>query len=228
MEDNGRTLVTDREKATVFNRTYATVSKQVRNPKVDRDAKRRLKASNVRTCHECRGQRTGFCSPFTEEELTRQISQAQLQKSPGPDDLCNEHVKHLGPRARHALLSLIKASWQTGAVPREWRRAVIVPIPKSGKDPRKIGSYWPIALTSHIAKLAERVIATRLTHLVAERQLVPPEQVGFREKRGVEDVIARLTQQVQDGWQKKPCPLPTLQEAGSGWRGGPEVCAGSL
>ncbi|KAF0314337.1 Potassium voltage-gated channel protein Shab [Amphibalanus amphitrite] len=96
MEDNGRTLVTDREKATAFNRTYATVSKQVRNPKVDRDAKRRLKASNVRTCHECRGQRMGFCSPFTEEELTRQISQAQLQKSPGPDDLCNEHVKHLG------------------------------------------------------------------------------------------------------------------------------------
>ncbi|XP_043212000.1 uncharacterized protein LOC122376264 [Amphibalanus amphitrite] len=206
MEDNGRTLVTDREKATAFNRTYATVSKQVRNPKVDRDAKRRLKASNVRTCNECRGQRTGFCSPFTEEELTRQISQAQLQKSPGPDDLCNEHVKHLGPRARLALLSLINASWQTGVVPREWRRAVIVPIPKSGKDPRKIGSYRPIALTSHIAKLAGRVIATRLTHLVAERQLVPPEQVGFREKRGVEDVIARLTQQVQDGWQKKPCP----------------------
>ena len=28
MQDNGRTLVTDREKATAFNRTYATVSRQ--------------------------------------------------------------------------------------------------------------------------------------------------------------------------------------------------------
>ncbi|KAF0300769.1 putative RNA-directed DNA polymerase from transposon BS [Amphibalanus amphitrite] len=36
--------------------------------------------------------------------------------------------------------------------------------------------------------------------------MIPPEQVGFREKRGVEDVVARLTQQVQDGWQLKPCP----------------------
>ncbi|KAF0288070.1 putative RNA-directed DNA polymerase from transposon BS [Amphibalanus amphitrite] len=206
MEDGDRTLVSDRDKANAFNRTYATVSKQVRDRKVDRDTKTRLKASNVKTCHECWGRRSGYCSPFSEEELTRQISQAQLKKSPGPDDLCNEHIKHLGPRAREVLLHLINSSWQSGVVPREWRRAVIVPIPKVGKDPRKIASYRPIALTSHVAKLAERVIATRLSHLAAERNMIPPEQVGFREKRGVEDVVARLTQQVQDGWQLKPCP----------------------
>ena len=206
MEENGRSLVTDREKATAFNRTYAAVSKQVRNSKVDRRTKTRLKAPNVRTCHECCGHRNGYCSPFSEEELTRQISQAKLRKSPGPDDLCNEHLRYLGPVARQTLLDLINASWQRGFVPREWRRAVIVPIPKTGKDPRKIASYRPIALTSHVAKLAERLVATRLTHLAESRHLIPPEQVGFREGRGVEDVVARLTQQVQDGWQRKPCP----------------------
>ena len=50
------------------------------------------------------------------------------------------------------------------------------------------------------------MVAARLTHLAAARQLIPPEQVGFREKRGAEDALARLIQQVQDGWQKKPCP----------------------
>ena len=148
----------------------------------------------------------GYCSPFTAEELARQISLAQLQKAAGPDDLCNEHLKYLGPRSRQTLLELINASWRAGTVPREWRRAVIIPIPKTGKDLKKISSYRPIALTSHIAKIAERVVAARLTHLAADRRLIPPEQVGFREKRGVEDAIARLIQQVQDGWQKKPCP----------------------
>ena len=35
MEDGGQTLVTDREKASAFNRTYALVPSQVRNRKVD-------------------------------------------------------------------------------------------------------------------------------------------------------------------------------------------------
>ncbi|KAF0299012.1 8-oxo-dGDP phosphatase NUDT18 [Amphibalanus amphitrite] len=109
MEDGDRTLVSDRDKANAFNRTYATVSKQVRDRKVDRDTKTRLKASNVKTCHECWGRKSGYCSPFSEEEPTRQISQAQLKKSPGPDDLCNEHIKHLGPRARElAANTLVK------------------------------------------------------------------------------------------------------------------------
>ena len=108
----------------------------------------------------------------------------------------NSHLKHLGPRARQTLLDLISASWRSGDVPREWRRAIIVPIPKAGKHLKKIPSYRPIALTSHIAKIAERVVAARLTHLAATRQLIPPEQVGFREKRGVKDALARLIQKV--------------------------------
>ncbi|KAF0312085.1 hypothetical protein FJT64_001801 [Amphibalanus amphitrite] len=67
MEDGDRTLVSDRDKANAFNRTYATVSKQVRDRKVDRDTKTRLKASNVKTCHECWGRKSGYCSPFSEE-----------------------------------------------------------------------------------------------------------------------------------------------------------------
>ena len=97
MEDGRRTLKMDLEKATAFNRTYATMSRQIQNSKKDRDVKARLKAPNVRTCHERQGDRTGCCAPFTADELAPQIPNAQLQKLPGPDNLCNEHLKHLGP-----------------------------------------------------------------------------------------------------------------------------------
>ena len=63
IEDGGRTLTTDCEKATAFNRTYAAVSRQVRNRKVDRAVKARLRAPNVRTCRECRGDRSGTANP---------------------------------------------------------------------------------------------------------------------------------------------------------------------
>ena len=175
---------------------------------IDRRAKKQLKEDDeVQACRECRGGRTGFCSPFT-EELMRPISSSQPKKLPGLNGLCNEHLRHLGPVARRALLFLINALWQTGLVPWQWRRAVIVPIPKPGKDQRLLASYRPIALTSHMAKVTERLVASRLKHLIKNRHMIPPEQASFREKRGVEDAIAPLAQQVQDGWQKKPCPRP--------------------
>ena len=202
MEDTAidRLLVTDTEKATAFNQTYAFVSRQVRDKKLDRAAQRA--ASLHRSCTSCDGARTGCCGEFSMDELTRQLQRCQLRKSPGPDELTAEHLKHLGPIARQTLLRLINKSWTEGTVPSEWRRATIIPIPKSGKDKRLLASYRPIALTSHIAKLAERLVLARLTYVSDQLQLVPPEQVGFREGRSVEDSLGRLIQEVQDGWNR--------------------------
>lgn len=101
-----------------------------------------------------------------------------------------------------ALLSVINESWATSQVPRQWRVATVVPIPKSGKDKKLVASYRPIALTSHVGKLAERIIKSRLVFLVESRGMIPPEQVGFRAGRSVGDSIGRLTQEVHDGWQR--------------------------
>ena len=85
-----------------------------------------------------------------------------------------QSLKHLGPLGRQALLGLINATWRAGRVIRECRQAVIVPIPKAGKDSKKISGYRPISITSHITKIAERVVAARLTHLTEEFHLIPP------------------------------------------------------
>lgn len=200
MEDGDRLLATDAEKAAAFNRTYAFVSRQVRDRKLDRMAKRTVLQHN--TCTTCGDARLGCCGAFSMEELNCQLQRCQLRKSPGPDELTAEHLRHLGPIARRTLLRLLNLSWLEGAVPFEWRRAVIVPIPKSGKDKRKMSSYRPIALTSHVAKLMERLVLARLTFVADQLRLIPPEQVGFREGRSVEDSLGRLIQEVQDGWNR--------------------------
>ena len=87
-----------------------------------------------------------------------------------------------------------------GAVPREWRQARILPIPKVGKDKQRLASYRPIVLTSHIGKLEERMVLAKLTYLMERERMVPAEHVGFRARRSVEDNISRLVQQVQGGW----------------------------
>ena len=141
MKEDGRLLVTDREKAEAFNKTYAHVSRQVRSPKVDRAAKRRFAGLKSPPCGSCNNLREGCCGEFTAAELDRQLQHLHRRKAPGPDGICNEHLAHLGPVARRALLQAVNASWKEGAVPREWRQARIIPIPKAAKDKQLLGSY---------------------------------------------------------------------------------------
>ena len=140
------------------------------------------------------------------------LGRRTLRKSssaPGPDGSCGEHLQRLGPIARARLLDLTNRSWLRAEVPTAWRRARIIPILKSGKDPKLTGSYRPISLTSHLAKLVERVVGARLNHLIERDGLVPPEQVGFRRGRAAEEHVGRLIQQVQDGWNRpKPRGRP--------------------
>ena len=201
MRHDGRLLVKDKVKAEAFCATYAWVSRKIGIPKIDRQAKENLKRLSPPVYRECEGTRQECCGDFSNAELDRQLHGLKLKKTPGPDNISNEMLLHLGPVSTAVLLRAINTSWREGRVPAEWRRASICPIPKAGKDKTSISSYRPIALTSHLAKLAERLVLARLTHAAAERELIPPEQVGFREGRSVEDHLGCLIQQVQDGWQ---------------------------
>ena len=216
MQDGERLLVSDKQKADAFAKTYANVSRQVRHQKIDLIAKRKMTQPEARSCKECSDQRTQFCAPFTPAELDYQLREAKLKKAPGPDGVTNEMLRHLGPQAKEELLQAINLSWKTGEVPREWRTATVVPIPKAGKNKRLLGSYRPIALTSTLGKLMERLILARLTPLVESRGLLPPEQVGFRAGRSVEDNIGRLIQEVQDGWQRPSVGRKTAERRPDG------------
>ena len=156
--DHGRRAVEDRAKAAAFAKQYASVSRQVRNKLQDRKTKTELTRLRAEPC-VCSDARSEACSLFTPQELDTQLRNMKCGKAPGPDDICAEHLHHLGPGAKTALLRLLNLSWSTGQVPSAWRRATIIPVPKAGKDPKLITSHRPIALTSHLVKLAERLVA---------------------------------------------------------------------
>ena len=201
--DRGRLAVEDRCKAQTFVQTYAAVSKKTRVKKLDRKTKAELQQRHPDPC-SCDGTRTEACQPFNLDELNHHLKKMRPKKAPGPDKICAEHLHHLGPAGKRVILHLINQSWLRGSVPRCWKIATIIPILKAGKPPAAASSYRPIALTSNLAKLAERMIGARLTHLTEQLNLVPAEQVGFRPGRAAEDNIGRLVQTVQDGWNKPP------------------------
>ena len=55
--------------------------------------------------------------------------------------------------------------------PKEWCNAIIIPIPKPGKDPSNKYNYRPISWTSCLCKLLEKMVNARLTWHMKELQI---------------------------------------------------------
>ena len=142
-------------------------------------------------------------SPFVTKELEDALTMLKLRKAPGPDNITNEMLLHLGPCSKKKLLQLFSDGWRTGTVPQVWREAIMIPILKRGKDKSKAESYRPISLTSCVGKLMERLINTRLMWYLEDKKHITPEQAAFRQDRSTEDQITYIAQAIEDAFQDK-------------------------
>ena len=99
--------------------------------------------------------------PFKLSELKNSLDRSK-DTTAGPDDIHYQILKHLPSDTLETLLSIMNEIWCTGEFPEDWHKAVIIPIPKPGKDKTEATNYRPIALTSCICKTMERMIKDRL------------------------------------------------------------------
>ena len=91
---------------------------------------------------------------FSMEELQDVLRRAH-DTSAGSDGINYQLLKHLPDASLLLLLNIFNKIWISGDFPSDWRKAIIIPIPKPGKDPTKATNYHPIALTSCICKTME-------------------------------------------------------------------------
>lgn len=73
-----------------------------------------------------------------------------------------------------------------------WKEAVVIPITKPGKDPVELSSYRPIALTSNVCKIMERMMTDRLSYHLEKSGKVASYQSGFRKGRNATDAVIQL------------------------------------
>ena len=69
--------------------------------------------------------------------------------------------------------------WNTQQWPQEWKRSVIIPIPKKG-NAKECSDYHTIALISHASKVILKILQARLQQYVNHE--LPDVQAGFLEK----------------------------------------------
>ena len=73
-------------------------------------------------------------------------------------------------------------SLETGLIPRDCKKSLIVPLHKKGKKDLP-ENFLPISLTSHLIKIFERIIKWNITLYLEENNLLGNFQHGFRRKR---------------------------------------------
>ena len=141
-----------------------------------------------------------YNADFTLTELEEALSKAK-DSAAGPDDIHYLLIKHLDNTAKIVLLSLYNDIFRGDrAFPSDWRRATIIPFPKPGKDPTQPGSYRPIALTSCLCKIMERMVNNRLVWYLEENNILTPFQAGFRKNRSTNDQLIRLETLLRDAF----------------------------
>ena len=140
--------------------------------------------------------------PLTLKELTISIKKAH-DSSPGPDQIHYQFLKHLSLSCLSILLDILNEIWADGKYPPSWSEALIIPIPKPGKDPKNDNSYRPIALTSCLCKTMERIINNRLVWFLESNNLLTALQSGFRRSRCTTDHLIRLETFIRQSFSKK-------------------------
>ena len=142
---------------------------------------------------------TNLSSDFTVEELEAAIKKLKLGKAPGRDNIHPEFVIHQSAKTTAWLCSFLTSCFRRSKLPKTWRRATVVALPKPNKPVQDPKSYRPISLLCVPFKILERMIHSRIDPVVDPQ--LPREQAGFRRGRSTVDQVTLLTQDIEDSFQ---------------------------
>ena len=119
---------------------------------------------------------------FTEEDVIKAIDELGINSAPGPDKIPAKVIKECKHQLALALVILWRRSLDSGLIPEDLLSQTIIPIFK--KDNKSLASnYRPISLTSHLIKIFERILRSKLIDHLETNNLITPQQHGFRRYR---------------------------------------------
>ena len=126
--------------------------------------------------------------PFSSAEVSKCIRKLKNGKSYGFDNILNEFIKSTEKCMLSIYVKLFNIVLQTGIVPDDWVKGMIIPLFKKGEH-NNVDNYRGITILSCLGKLFTSVINNRLTEFVEQSNIIGPEQAGFRNSFSTMDHI---------------------------------------
>ena len=138
---------------------------------------------------------------FLQKEFTAALQHLKPGKAPIPDSICPKLILHAEAALKSWLRDFISSCLRRLKIPKIWRRALVVAIPKPGKPVGDPKSYRPIFLLCVPYKILKRLIYARVEPLIDP--LLPKEQAVFRHGKSTVDQVVLLTHNIEDSFEAK-------------------------
>ena len=182
----------------------AIASQLVRNGKyesVDRESSRLISEEVSDHWRALIPSPVNLSGDFSSREFAATLQHVKPGKARGPDSICLELVIHAGTALKSWLRGFLSSCLRQLKIPKVWRRALVVAIPKPKKPVEDQKNYRPISLLCVPYKILERLIYARIEPIVDP--LLPGEQAGFRHRKSTVDQVVLLKQNIEDSFEAK-------------------------
>ena len=107
----------------------------------------------------------------------------------GIDNITYQMLKKMDDEALKLIIDQFNTIWERGTIPKQWKTAILTPIPKPGKEYRE---SRPISLLPTRSRLMDKIINKRLVYTIEERGGFPKNQAAFRTGRGTYDNLITI------------------------------------
>ena len=114
----------------------------------------------------------------TTESIEEILLSLNANKAAGPDGVETRVMKECAVEMAPHLQKMFRKSLDDGEVPGQWKEAHIVPIHKGGSK-AAMANFRPVALTSTICKVLEKIICAAILCFLSTNNLITPQQHGF-------------------------------------------------
>ena len=124
-----------------------------------------------------------------EWEVKWALGSITMNKASGGDGIPIDLFQILKDDAVKVLHPVCQQIWKTQQWPQDWKRSVLIPIPKQG-NAKECSNYRTIALISHASKVRLKILQARLQKYMNHE--LPDFQAGFIKDWGTRDQIANI------------------------------------
>ena len=115
-------------------------------------------------------------------DIAKQLAKMKNKKAPGYDGLTAEHLKYAGKTANLIISTLFNGIMYHELIPQQFKKGILIPIPKEDKDKSKQDNYRGITLLPSVRKLFEKVVLSKLSCWIREDKIIDNLQGAAQEK----------------------------------------------
>ena len=137
---------------------------------------------------------------ITNEKIVKAISSFGKNKSPGLDGIKPIMLQNFNDKSISTLSTLFKISIGLRHVPKAWREAKVILLPKPNKERYDLPkSYRPIALTSFSFKTLERLVLWEIEETALKHKSISKHQHAYLKNKSCDTALSAVIDKIEQG-----------------------------